>query len=93
MAVFVWNYVHGCAVCQQTKINTHPTVPLLMPIPAKPHAYPFKTTSVDFITDLPPSNGYDSLMVMADHDATKGVILCTSTKTIDAMGMTQLDEV
>lgn len=61
-----------------------------MPIPAKSHAYPFETTSVDFITDLPLSNGYDSLMVMADHDATKGVILCACTKTIDAMGTTLL---
>ena len=75
MAVFVRNYVAGCATCQQTKINTHPTVPPLMPIPAKSNAYPFETTSVDFITDLPPSNGFDALMVMADHDATKGVIL------------------
>ena len=35
MASFVRNYVLGCAMCQQAKINTHPTVPLLMPIPAK----------------------------------------------------------
>ena len=90
MAVFVRNYVQGCAVCQQTKINTHPTAPPLMPIPAKPNAYPFETTTIDFITDLPPSNGFDSLMVMADHDATKGVILSPCTKTIDALGTTQL---
>ena len=61
-----------------------------MPIPAKPDALPFKTTSVDFITDLPPSNGFDALMVMADHDAMKGVILVPCTKTIDALGTTQL---
>ena len=35
MASFVRNYVLGCAMCQQAKINTHPTVPPLMPIPAK----------------------------------------------------------
>ena len=90
MAVFVRNYVHGCSICQQTKINTHPTVPPLMPIPATPNAYPFETTTMDFITDLPPSNGFDSIMVMADHDATKGVILAPCNKTIDAMGTTQL---
>ena len=90
MAVFVRNYVHGCAVCQQTKINTHPTAPPLMPIPAKEHAHPFETTSIDFLTDLPPSGNFDSIMVMADHDATKGVILSPCSKTIDAMGTTQL---
>lgn len=90
MAMFVCNYVRGCAVCQQTKINTHPTRLLLMAIPAKANAYPFKTTTMDFITDLLPSNGFDSIMVMADHDATKGVILCPCNKTIGAMGTTHL---
>ena len=90
MPVFVRNYVQGCGICQQTKINTHPTVPPLMPIPAEPGAYPFQTTTMDFITDLPPSNGFDSIAVMADHDATKGAIFAACTKNIDAMGSTQL---
>ena len=88
---------HGGAALQVQPIHcgsrlrhTHPTVPPLMPIPAKSNAYPFETTSVDFITDLPPSNGFDALMVMADHDATKGVILAPCTKTIDALGTTHL---
>ena len=90
MSIFVKNYVHGCAVCQQTKVNTHPTVPPLMPIPAKANAHPFETATIDFITDLPPSGNLDSLMVVADHDSTKGVIPCGCTKTIDAMGTTLL---
>ena len=90
MAVFVRNYVQGCAACQQSKPNTHPTSPPLMPIPAKANARPFETTTIDFITDLPPSNGFDSIMVMADHDATKGVILSPCSKTIDALETTHL---
>ena len=90
MASFVRNYVLGCAMCQQAKINTHPTVPPLMPIPAKKGAWPFEMVTVDFITDLPPSTDrwgrtFDALMVVADHDATKGVVLSPCTKTIDAM--------
>ena len=61
-----------------------------MSIPAEKNAMPFQTTSIDFITDLPESHGYDSLMVMADHDSTKGVILAPCNKTIDALGATQL---
>ena len=61
-----------------------------MSIPAKPDALPFETTSVDFITDLPLSNEFDALMVMADHDAMKGVILAPCTKTIDALETIQL---
>ena len=89
IGVFVKNYVTGCAVCQQTKVITHPTSPPLMPIPAHSTAKPFEYCSVDFITDLPPSHAYDSLMVVADHDSTKGVILCPCTKTIDASAFHQ----
>jgi hypothetical protein len=41
---------------------------------------------MDFITDLPVSNGYDSMLVVVDHGLTKGVILCPCNKTIDSTG-------
>ena len=41
---------------------------------------------MDFITNLPESNGYDLIMVMVDHGSTKGVILEPCTKNIDAQG-------
>ena len=34
MAMFIRRYVAGCAVCQQFKVNTHPTKPSLFPIPS-----------------------------------------------------------
>ncbi|KAI5115917.1 hypothetical protein M0805_002838 [Coniferiporia weirii] len=46
------------------KINTHPTKPPLLPIPADPTMLPFQSVSMDFITDLPLSNHYDSIMVV-----------------------------
>ena len=39
---------------------------------------------MDFITNLLPSEGFDSIMVVVDHGSTKGVILEPCTKTIDA---------
>ena len=89
LASFVKNFVDGCATCQQNKVNTHPTVPLLIPIPSL-HTLPFKQLSVDLITDLPPSNGHDSVMVIVDHGLTKGVILTPCSKTIDAAGIAQV---
>ncbi|THH01490.1 hypothetical protein EW145_g6904 [Phellinidium pouzarii] len=68
------------------KINTHPTTPPLTPIPADPSALPFQSVSIDFITDLPLSNSFDSLMVIVDHDSSKGIVLCPCNKTIDALG-------
>ena len=68
------------------KTNTHPTTPPLAPIPADQDALPFSTVTMDFITDLPPSNGYDSLMVVVDHDLSKGIILISCNKNINTLG-------
>jgi len=77
---FVKNFVKGCAICQQFKINRNPTKPSLMPIPGPNSSRPFSQCSMDLITDLPISNGYDSVMVVVDHGLTKGVILVPTTK-------------
>ena len=45
---------------------------------------------MDFITDLPPSNGFDSIMVMVNHGLTKGVIYIPCNKTITAQHTTTL---
>ena len=60
-----------------------------MPIPSTT-TLPFKQLSVDLITDLPPSDGFDSLMVVVDHGLMKGVILAPCSKMIDANGVAQL---
>jgi len=84
ITVFVKNYVTGCAICQQMKVNTHPTSPGLIPIKGQKDAKPFSQVTCDFITDLPESDGFDSLMVVVDHGSTKGVISIPCNKTIDA---------
>jgi len=89
MTVFVKSYIAGCAIYQQMKINTHLSSPGLIPIKGQKDAKPFSQVTCDFITDLPKSNGFDSLMVMVDHGSTKGVISIHCNKTIDAMLMAQ----
>ena len=83
LSSFVNTFIAGCAICQQNKVNHHPTCPPLTPIPSF-SSLPFKQLSVDLVTNLPPSNGHDSLMVMVDHGLMKGVILIPCSKTIDA---------
>lgn len=90
MHTMVSRFVEGCAECQQNKINTHPTVPPLAPISAEGVTRPFQQISIDYITDLPISNGYDSIMVVVDHGLTKGVIFSPCNKTIDAIGTATL---
>jgi hypothetical protein len=39
---------------------------------------------MDFITDLPISNGFDSIFIVVNQELSKGVILCPCNKTINA---------
>ncbi|KAF8641354.1 hypothetical protein AX16_010026 [Volvariella volvacea WC 439] len=75
MYTMVKKYIEGCAPCQQMKINTHPTKPPLIPIQPISTDRPFATVTMDFITDLPKSRGFDALLVIMDHGNTKGMIL------------------
>ena len=61
-----------------------------MPIKGSPTDRPFAQISMDFITDLPESHRYDTIMVMVDHGLMKGVILSPCNKTITAKGTVEL---
>jgi hypothetical protein len=43
---------------------------------------PFKTVAIDFITKLPISQGYDSILTRTDHDCTKAVIFIPCNEEI-----------
>ena len=89
MTSFVCCFVSGCTLCQQMKVNTHPSVSTLSPLLSS-CSHPFQQLSIDLVTDLPLSNGYDSLLVVVNHSLSKGVILTPCNKTIDAKGVTEL---
>ncbi len=88
MTTFIKKWVDGCTICQQMKVNTHPTVPGLQPIKSNA-TKPFEQVTVDFITGLPPSQSYDSIMIVVDHGLSKGVVYVPCTKTIEALGTAQ----
>ena len=87
---YVHNYVRGCGICQQFKINRHPSKPSFHPIDRPTDSRPFAQVSMDLITDLPVSLGFDSLLVMVDHGLMKGVILCPTKKTVTVDGIATL---
>jgi hypothetical protein len=89
MAVFIRNYVDGCAICQQNKVNTHPTAPPLLPIRPDQEMLPFSNISMDFITQLPDSEGYSALYVIVDY-LSKGIILIPCTKEEDALSTAKM---
>ena len=89
MVHMVQKYIEGCATCQCMKPDTHPTIPELVPI-GSTATCPFEQVTMDFITDLPESDGFDSIMVVVDHGLTKGVIFIPCNKTIDSLGTARL---
>src|ERR1700749_790255 len=87
---YVTNYVKGYATCQSTKPNmTKPKTPL-QPIPTDQKANPFQHISMDLITDLPNSDGFDSILTIVDHDCSKAAVFLPCNKTITAEGVAKL---
>ena len=90
MHAFVKSYIQRYALCQQIKVNTHLSAPPFALIKANPYTYPFLTVTIDFITDLPESNGYNILYIVVDHNLTKAIVLILYIKTIDAIRIARL---
>ena len=84
MKLDIMDYIKGCAECQRYKVNNKPTCTALRPIYPKPEAMPFKTIAIDFITKLPLSQGYDSILTVTDRDCTKAAIFIPCNEEINA---------
>ena len=90
LRTFVKNYVKECGVCQQFKIDRNLSKPAFLPVEGAISTWPFANCSMDLITDLPLSEGFDSLLVVVDQGLTKGVILIPCNRTITVEGTAQL---
>jgi hypothetical protein len=90
MKTFITEYIKGCATCQMSKVNRHPAHPPLFPISPIENARPFETITLDFITKLPPSGGYNTILTITDTDCSKASIFLPCHKTIDSEGVAAL---
>ena len=84
MKLDIMDYVRGCTKCQCHKVNNRPMRASLSPIYPKSEAMPFETIAIDFITKLPLSQGYDSILTVTDHDCTKAAIFIPCNEEINA---------
>jgi hypothetical protein len=82
--------VKGCTICQANKPITHRNNPPIHPITPQEDALLFQTIAIDFIVKLPESGGYDSIMMVTDHDCTKAVILVPCQERINTEGVVKL---
>ena len=65
MTIFVKKYVIDCDMCQQMK--NHPQQPFGPLVPNKVPNRPWEIISIDLITQLPESNGYNAICVIVDR--------------------------
>ena len=74
-------------MCQSNKPDTHPNKPPAFPISIQESALPFQTVTVNWITKLPLSNGFDSILTVTDHDCFKAMIFnpCNEASTSEKM--------
>jgi hypothetical protein len=87
MRKYIKDYVSGCDTCQRSKSSNHKPYGLLqnLPVPDRP----WSSISVDFITHLPPANGFTAICVLVDR-FTKMAHFAPTTDTVDADGTVQL---
>lgn len=71
-------YANTCDICQKSKPRRHAPTGLLRPIPIPEK--PFEVVSMDFIPELPLSNGYDNILVIVDKLTKYAVFLPCTTK-------------
>ena len=71
-------FVSTCNICQKSKPRRHAPVGLLQPIPIPTR--PFEVISMDFIPELPESNGFNNILVIVDKLTKYGIFIPCSTK-------------
>jgi hypothetical protein len=83
----VRDFVKACRTCQRIKGYTALPYGLLQPLSVPER--PWESVSMDLITDLPVSGGYDAITVFVDR-LTKFIVCAPCNKTITAPQMAQL---
>jgi transposase InsO family protein len=83
MSRYVGQYTATCDLCLRTKVQRQPPTGHLEPLPTP--ATRWETISVDFIVELPQSDGYDVIMVVVDSLCKRAHFLPVNT-TITAVG-------
>jgi hypothetical protein len=83
MSCYVGHYCKACNMCLRTKAQKRKPFGELHPLPI-PEAR-WDIVSVDFITELPDSHGFDAAMVIVDSVSKRSHFIPTHT-TITALG-------
>jgi hypothetical protein len=80
-------YTDTCDICQKSKPRRHAPVGLLQPIPIP--TQPFEVVTMDFIPELPESNGFTNILVVVDK-LTKYALFIPTTNEVTEVETAEL---
>ena len=77
LRLYVKDYVKSCITCMRAKPQRHKPYGTLqqLPVPLRP----WDSISIDFIEQLPDSDGYDAILVIVDRMSKQGIFIATHT--------------
>jgi len=84
---FVVDYVRSCTICGRNKARHHKPYGLLKQLPIL--LRPWESILMDFIEQLPPSEGHTDILVVVDR-LTKQVIFIPTIRSINAVLLAEL---
>jgi integrase-like protein/chromodomain-containing protein/p58 integrase-like protein len=90
LRTFVEQYVRGCPYCQESKTNIPRKKAPMQCFDTHVDRGPFQYVSMDLITDLPTSEGYDSILTIVDQGCSKVAKFLPCQKTINGPGVARL---
>ena len=77
MSCYISQYVKSCDLCLWTKVQHHPLIGELVPLPVP--EFHWDAISVNFIVELPESHGYDAVMNVVDSVSKMSHFILTHT--------------
>ena len=87
MREYIKRYIKNCDTCQRTKVIRHAPYGMLQSTETPDR--PWKSLAMDFITELPKSDGYDTILVVIDR-LTKMSHFIPCRNNLDARQFAQL---
>ena len=90
MNEWITEYIKGCAICQQNKIQTHKSKTPPFRISTKDNTRPFEQIAMDLITGLPLHKGKDAILTIVDQGCSRAAVFIPCTTNITREGIAQV---
>ena len=90
MNEWIMEYVKGCTICQQNKIQTHKAKTPPFQINTMDDALPFQWIAMNLITGLPMHKGKDAILTIVDQGCSRATVFLLCITNITGEGIAQL---